>query len=57
MKQNKLTFESESLVVNYISLNITSLQELKPVVQKFSNNEFRRSVMFPYLKLSKQNRR
>ena len=36
---------------------LTSLQEIKSVVQKFSNNEFRRSVMFPYLKLTKQNRR
>jgi hypothetical protein len=35
----------------------TSLQEIKPLIQKFSNNEFRRSVMFPYLKLKKQNRR
>ena len=26
-------------------------------IQKFSNEEFRRSVMFPYLKLRKQNRR
>jgi len=26
-------------------------------MQKFSNNEFRRSVMFLYLKLTKQNRR
>ena len=34
-----------------------SLQEIKPLIQKFSNNEFQRSVMFPYLKLKKQNRR
>ena len=40
-----------------ISLFLTSLQDLKPLIQKFSNNEFRRSVMFPYLKLTKQNRR
>lgn len=31
----------------------TSLQEIKPFIQKFSNEEFRRSVMFPYLKLKK----
>lgn len=31
-----------------------SLQEIKPLIQKFSNEEFRRSVMFPYLKLKKQ---
>lgn len=31
-----------------------SLQEIKPVVQKFSENEFQRSIMFPYLKLNKQ---
>ena len=36
---------------------LTSLQDLKPLIQKFSDNEFRRSVMFPYLKLTKQNRR
>jgi hypothetical protein len=40
---------------------LTSLQELKPLIQKFSNEEFRRSVMFPYLipylKLKKQNRK
>jgi len=36
---------------------LTSLQDLKPLIQKFSNNEFRRSVMFPYLKVKKQNRR
>ena len=35
----------------------TSLQEIKPLIQKFSNEEFRRSVMFPYLKLKKQNRK
>ena len=34
-----------------------SLQNIKPLIQKFSSNEFRRSVMFPYLKLRKQNRR
>lgn len=34
---------------------LTSLQDIKPLIQKFSNNEFRRSVMFPYLKLTKQN--
>jgi len=36
---------------------LTSLQDLKPLIQKFSDNEFRRSVMFLYLKLTKQNRR
>ena len=36
---------------------LTSLQDIKPLIQNFSNNEFRRSVMFPYLKLTKQNRR
>jgi hypothetical protein len=36
---------------------LTSLQELTPLIQKFSNEEFRRSVMFPYLKLKKQNRK
>jgi len=36
---------------------LTSLQDLKPLIQKFSENEFRRSVMFPYLKLTKKNRR
>lgn len=36
---------------------LTSLQEIKPLIQEFSNEEFRRSVMFPYLKLKKQNRR
>jgi len=36
---------------------LTSLQDIKPLIQKFSNEEFRRSVMFPYLKLKKQNRR
>ena len=34
-----------------------NLQEIKPLLQKFSNEEFRRSVMFPYLRLRKQNRR
>jgi hypothetical protein len=33
-----------------------NLQEIKPLIQKFSSYEFRRSVMFPYLKLRKQNR-
>ena len=33
-----------------------SLQDIKPLIQKFSDNEFRRSVMFPYLKLNKKNR-
>lgn len=36
---------------------LTSLQDLKPLIQKFSDNEFRRSVLFPYLKLTKENRR
>ena len=36
---------------------LTSLQDIKPLIQRFSNNEFRRSVMFPYLKLTKQNKR
>ena len=36
---------------------LTSLQDLKPLIKKFSDNEFRRSVLFPYLKLTKQNRR
>lgn len=36
---------------------LTSLQDIKPLIQKFSNEEFQRSVMFPYLKLKKQNRR
>jgi hypothetical protein len=36
---------------------LTSLQELKSLIQKFSNEEFRRSMMFPYLKLKKQNRK
>ena len=36
---------------------LTTLEEIKPLIQKFSNEEFRRSVMFPYLKLKKQNRR
>ena len=36
---------------------LTSLQDIKPLIQKFSNNEFRSSVIFPYLKLTKQNRR
>jgi hypothetical protein len=40
---------------------LTSLQDIKPLIQKFSNEEFRRSVMFPYLipylKLKKQNRK
>ncbi len=31
-----------------------SLQHIKPLIQKFSDNEFRRSVMFPYLKLNKK---
>lgn len=35
----------------------TSLQDIKVLIQKFSDNEFRRSVMFPYLKLNKKNRR
>ena len=35
----------------------TSLQEIKPLIQKFSKDEFRKSVMFPYFKLKKQNRR
>lgn len=34
-----------------------SLQDIKPLIQKFSDNGFRRSVMFPYLKLTKKNRR
>ena len=36
---------------------LSSLQDIKPLIQKFSNEEFRRSVMFPYVKLKKQNRR
>jgi hypothetical protein len=36
---------------------LTSLQDIKSLIKKFSNEEFRRSVMFPYLKLKKQNRR
>jgi hypothetical protein len=36
---------------------LTSLKELTSLIQKFSNEEFRRSVMFPYLKLKKQNRK
>ena len=36
---------------------LISLQDLKPLIQKFSNNDFRRSVIFPYLKLIKQNSR
>lgn len=36
---------------------LTSLQEIKPLIQNFSKNEFRQSVMFSYLKLTKQNRR
>ena len=36
---------------------LTNLQDLKPLIQKFSDNEFRKSVIFPYLKLTKQNRR
>lgn len=35
----------------------TSLQKIKPVVQKFSKNEFRRSVMLAYLKVKKQNKK
>lgn len=35
---------------------LTSLQDLKPLIRKFSDNEFRRSVIFPYLKLTKQGR-
>lgn len=34
-----------------------SLQNIKPLIQKFSNEEFRRSVMFPYLNLRKQNKK
>ena len=36
---------------------LMSLQDIKPLIKKFSNEEFRRSVMFPYLKLKKQNKR
>ena len=36
--------------------NLVSKESIQ-LIQKFSNNEFRRSVMFPYLKLTKQNRR
>ena len=36
---------------------LTSLQDIKPLIQKFSNNKFRKSIMFPYLKMTKQNRR
>lgn len=35
---------------------LKSLQELKPLLQKFSDTHFRSSVIFPYLKLEKQNR-
>lgn len=34
-----------------------SLQEIKPLIQRFSSSEFRKSVVFPYLKLRKKNRR
>ena len=34
-----------------------NLQDIKPLIQKFSDTEFRRSIMLPYLKLNKQNRR
>ena len=33
---------------------LKSLQEIKSPLQKFSDSEFRSSVMFPYLKLEKQ---
>ena len=36
---------------------LSSLQNINPLIQKFSNEEFRRSVMFPYVKLKKQNKR
>jgi NRPS condensation-like uncharacterized protein len=32
---------------------LTSLQDIKPLIQKFSNNEFRRSVMFPLFETDK----
>ena len=35
---------------------LTSLQDLKPIIRKFSDNEFSRSVIFPYLKLIKRGR-
>ena len=33
MNQNKLTFESEHLVVDYISLNISGSVDLKPIAK------------------------
>jgi hypothetical protein len=35
----------------------TGLQEIKAFIQKFSNEEFRRSMMFSYLRLKKQNKK
>jgi hypothetical protein len=35
---------------------LKSLQELPPLVEKFSDMEFRSSIMFPLVKLSKQGR-
>lgn len=36
---------------------LTSSQEIKSLIQKFLKEQFRRSVMFTYLKLKKQNRK
>jgi hypothetical protein len=32
---------------------LTSLQDLEPLIQKFSENEFQRSVMFPLFETDK----
>lgn len=33
---------------------LKSLQNIKPLIKKFSNEEFQKSIMFPYLKLKKK---
>jgi hypothetical protein len=38
MKQNKLTFESQNLVVDWIGFNIESLTDLEPIANYLSES-------------------
>ena len=38
MKQNKLSFESEKLVVDYISFNITGCTDPEPIANYLSDS-------------------
>lgn len=50
--RNTKSSYQRSKLVNFL----TSLQTLPPIIEKFSDIEFRSSVMFPLFKLRKQSR-